>query len=68
MKLLQINELDYVNPETIENIEDCDDDYCYVELKSGKIKCCDIYSAQQLMSKICEEVYYGNDGICKEDK
>ena len=67
MKLLQINNTEWINPELITVIYD-EGDYCFIEFPYSKVKhVCDM-PAQQLMSKICEEVYYGDNGICKEDK
>ena len=70
MKLLQINEDQWINPEMITYIEDDFPEHrgCYVYLQGiQNPKWCDI-TALKLMSKICEEVYYGDNGICKEDK
>ena len=69
MKLLQINDNEYINTEMIEVISgDEAEGCCWIRLHGeGFGRFCDLYSAQQLMSKICEEVYYGNDGICKDD-
>ena len=51
MKLLQINDKEWINPDLIMTIEEdpVDNSFCFIQ-------------------KICEEVYYGDDGICKEDK
>ena len=69
MKLLQISDDRYINPEMITYIYDLNENSCYIGLASYESSfVCDKYNAQQLMSKICEEVYYGDDGICKEDK
>ena len=70
MKLLQINDNTFVNQDLITVISrDEADDCCWVRMIGENFgRFCDRYSAQQLMSKICEEVYYGDDGICKEDK
>ena len=70
MKLLQINDSQYVNPDMIAFISDnnIDGDSCWIILSGTKDSIfCDRYSAQQLMSIICEEVYYENDGIRKDD-
>ena len=70
MKLLQINEYQYVNPEMITCIEDespcCRG--CYIHLAGDNTVKWSNMSVLEIMSKICEEVYYGDDGICKEDK
>ena len=68
--LLQINDKEWINPDLIMTIEEdpVDNSFCFIQLLYGYKRFCDRYSAQQLMSKICEEVYYGDDGICKEDK
>ena len=67
MKLLQINDNEWINPELITVIND-EEDYCWIEFPYSKVKHFCNMTAHQLMSKICEEVYYGDDGICKEDK
>ena len=70
MKLLQINDREWINPDFIIAIEEdpVDNSFCFIHLLYGYKRFCDRYSAQLLMSKICEEVYYEDDGICKEDK
>ena len=70
MRLLQINDKEWINPNMIMAIEEdpVDNSFCFIHLSNSYKRFCDRYSAQQLMSKICEEVYYGDNGICKEDK
>ena len=68
MKLLQINDTMWINAYNIEAIDEIDPTCCRITSISGMEYFCDRYTAQQLMSIICEEVYYGDDGICKEDK
>ena len=67
MKLLQINEYQWINPEMITKIED-EAKGCYVHLTGDNTVQWSNMTAKELMSKICEEVYYENDGIRKEDK
>ena len=70
MKLLQISEKMFINIDFITCIEEDEDkNGCWIkQVGEDYSRLCDRYSAQQLMSKICEEVYYGDNGICKEDK
>ena len=70
MRLLQINDTEIINTDLILCIsEDEDPNCCWIRQVGEQFgRYCDRYSAKQLMSKICEEVYYGDDGICKEDK
>ena len=70
MKLLRINENQWINPEMITYIEDDIPQHrgCFIHLQGIELpKWCDI-PALMLMSKICEEVYYEDNGICKKDK
>ena len=68
MKLLQISEYFTIDVNKIIYIEEEDDTSCWIRVLGIEFKLfCDRYNAQQLMSKICEEVYYGNDGIRKDD-
>ena len=71
MKLLQINDYEWVNTDLITVISESESecqDCCLVRMLNEDFgRFCDRYNAQQLMSKICEEVYYGNDGIRKDD-
>ena len=71
MKLLQINEKMFINIDFITCIVEDEEnpDGCWIkQCGEDYSRFCDRYSAQQLMSMICEEVYYGDNGICKEDK
>ena len=72
MKLLQINDYTWVNPEKITCIEQDESEYAphgsYVFLEGQNRQFWSNKTILQLMSEICEEVYYGDDGICKEDK
>lgn len=68
MKLLQINDSIWLDLNYFAAIEEFGSTHCKVYTTSGHVYICDRYSAQQLMSKICEEGYYGDDGICKKDK
>ena len=69
MRLLQINDNEIINVEMIEVISgDKDERWCWVRLHGeGFGRFCDKYSVQQLMSKICEEVYYESTRILKND-
>ena len=60
MKLLQINDKEWINPDLIMTIEEdpVDNSFCFIQLLYGYKRFCDRYSAQQLMSKICENTYY----------
>lgn len=82
MKLLQINDNTYINPDMVIGIVRTNDYPHYSGMNDNNIKVPektiiylrDMTQVQldmtpiQVMSKICEEVYYGDDGICKEDK
>ena len=61
MKLLQINDTEIINTDLIICIsEDEDPNCCWIRQVGEQFgRFCDKYSAQQLMSKICEEVDYG---------
>lgn len=68
MKLLQINDNEWINTDLITVISGEEDGFCWIRMVGENFgRYCDRYNAQQLMSKICEEVYYGNDGIRKDD-
>ena len=70
MRLLQINDTEYVNPDMIIVISDNDsDDSCWIRIQGDNCaRFCDRFNSLQLMSLICEGTYYGNNGIRKEDK
>ena len=63
MKLLQINDKEWINPDMIMSIEEdpVDNSFCFIHLSNSYKRFCDRYSAQQLISKICEEFDYGEE-------
>ena len=68
MKLLQINDNEFVNQDLITVISGDENNCCWVRMLCENFgRFCDRYSAVQLMSKICERIYYGDDGIRKDD-
>lgn len=69
MKLLQIDDIKYIETDKIAEIFEINNHSCWIRLdKSPLFMKCTLYSAIQIMSMILEENSYGNDGICKEDK